>query len=201
MSFVSRYLISSCLSVLCLHAHAQAGATTATVPAATATPPSAAAEALRKVLEARIKQAEKDKEIVPFKDQDPAMRAAFKKAQATLDRFLKETRTPNDNQETVSVKVAIREGALTEYFWVTPFTRDASGQNFSGLVDGRASQLKHVQEDQMVHFKRADIVDWMYVQVKPRVMHGNYTTCVQAKDSPNDLAALKRLYGLDCALR
>jgi uncharacterized protein YegJ (DUF2314 family) len=140
-------------------------------------------------------------DVAEFKAESPEMQVAFKKAQATLDKFLADTANPSSNVETITVKIGVREGKLTEYFWINPFERDAKGQSFSGTIDNVPRVLKKARQDQKVTFKRADIVDWMYVETKPRVMHGNYTTCVQAKDSPRDLAALKKQYGLDCAAR
>lgn len=196
MNTIERFCLATGLALLTASAWAQGAASAASAPQVSPAA-SAIAEALRKSAATTVKA----NDIAEFRDQDPAMRAAFKKARASLDRFFTETSTPTDNMETISLKVAVREGKKVEYFWITPFTRDLHGQKFSGAIDEKPAILKKVKEDQVIKFKRADIVDWMYVQIKPRVMHGNYTTCVQAKDSPADLVALKKQYGLDCAAR
>ncbi len=200
MNPAQRLAIVSSLALFCTLTHAQIAALPASSPPSSAAPLKvnpATAQALRKA----FSNAHKNTPVAEFKDQDPAMRAAFKKAQASLDQFFTETSHPSENMETIALKVAVREGKRIEYFWITPFTRDLHGQVFSGAIDAKPTILKKLKEDQVVKFKRADIVDWMYVQISPRVMHGNYTTCVQAKDSPADLAALKAQYGLDCTQR
>jgi uncharacterized protein YegJ (DUF2314 family) len=177
-------------------------------PAVTASAAHASGKAKHAATKAKAKGAAKAAskaseadDVAEFKAESPEMQAAFKKAQATLDKFLADTTNPSSNVETITVKIGVREGKLTEYFWINPFERDAKGQSFSGTIDNVPRILKKARQDQKVMFKRADIVDWMYVETKPRVMHGNYTTCVLAKDSPRDLAALKKQYGLDCAAR
>src|SRR4030095_6609391 len=52
---------------------------------------------------------------------DPAMAAAMRKARATLPEFLALSRAPRPSTTGFAVKVAVRDGNNTEYFWITPF--------------------------------------------------------------------------------
>lgn len=181
---------------------ADAPMTSAPAPAAAQ---AAAASAAIQILVERQKKARQDAAarkdpVVEIDERDPAMRAAFKAAQASLDDFLKVAASGDPKYTHVSMRVAIREGQRKEFIWITPF--EADGKGFKGLVDNAPTQLKRVKDRQEWRFKRQDVVDWMYVDVSTRVMHGNRTTCVQlAKAPPAEAAQIKQAYGLDCQTR
>ncbi len=149
---------------------------------------------------AREEEAKQQNDVVEINDRDPAMRAAFKQAQATLDEFLKVAAAKNPNHNYVAMRVAVTEGKRKEYLWISPFEVDGNG--FKGTLDNVARKLKRVQIGQVVHFQRKDVVDWMYTDAVKRTMHGNYTTCAQlAKAPPEEALQLKRSFGLDCQKR
>lgn len=138
--------------------------------------------------------------VVEINERDPAMRAAFQEAQATLDDFLKVAASGDAKYTNLSMRVAIREGKRKEFIWITPF--EADGKGFKGRIDNAPTKLKRVQEGQAWRFQRKDVVDWMYVDASKRTMHGNRTTCVQlSKAPPAEVEQLKRAYGLDCQAR
>lgn len=144
------------------------------------------------------KKADEKQEVVEIDDRDPAMKEAFKKAQASLDGFLKvhAANDPDTNSPTVRVKVT--EGSVTEYVWLHPFEK--AGNGFKGTINSTPSLLKKVKLGGTVHFQRKDIVDWTYYELKARRMHGNFTTCAQLAKAPAaEVEALKKAYGLDCA--
>ena len=97
-----------------------------------------------------------------------------------------------------SVRVRLSEGKVTEYVWIHPFEKTADG--YKGKANSVPSQLKKLVVGGQVSFKREDIVDWTYFEIKPRRMHGNFTTCVQLAKAPaSEVEALKKAYGLDCS--
>jgi uncharacterized protein YegJ (DUF2314 family) len=129
---------------------------------------------------------------------DAAMKAAFAKARATLERFLALARKPPAGARSFSVKVAVRDGPRVEYLWVTPFA--PQGDGFTGEIGQTPEQVSNVKEGQQIRFGRSEIVDWMYVDSTANKMHGNYTTCALLTQAPADEAeSMKRDYGLDCA--
>jgi len=139
----------------------------------------------------------KEEEVVELNDRDPAMQAAFKKARGSLDEFFKVANGDDPKIDVISVRVRVREGKVTEYVWVHPFERD--GKDFKGKANNIPSKLKKLAVGGPLRFKRDDIVDWTYFDVKDRVMHGNFTTCAQLSKAPaNEVAQLKKAYGLDC---
>jgi uncharacterized protein YegJ (DUF2314 family) len=144
------------------------------------------------------KKVEEKQEVVELNDQDPAMKAAFKKAQGSLDAFLK-IHTANDpNIDVESVRVRVTEGKVTEYVWVHPFEKTETG--YKGKANSVPSKLKKLTVGGELSFKRDDIVDWTYFEIKARRMHGNFTTCVQLAKAPAaEVEALKKSYGLDCS--
>lgn len=144
------------------------------------------------------KKVEEKQEVVELNDQDPAVKAAFKKAQASLDDFLKIHASNDPNIDVESVRVRLSEGKVTEYVWVHPFEK--SGDGYKGKANSVPSRLKKLTVGAQVSFKRSDIVDWTYFEIKARRMHGNYTTCAQLAKAPAaDVEALKKAYGLDCS--
>lgn len=138
-------------------------------------------------------------EIVRMKDQDPAMAAAFRKARATLDEFLRIASTPPPNTTSFAVKVAIADDRETEYFWILPFVRE--DEMFKGKLNNTPRLVRHVSEGQEIRFKRSEIVDWTYVDVAKRRMHGNFTACaLLTKETPAEAAKFRKQYGLECDL-
>jgi uncharacterized protein YegJ (DUF2314 family) len=126
---------------------------------------------------------------------NPAMRQAFARARSELDGFLKRARNPGSDEHSFSVKIPVRQGGHTEYFWITPFQENRD--RFEGTVSNRPDYVRNVKKGQTVVFSRADIVDWMYL--KGSTMHGNYTTCALMVGRPAaEAAEFKRIYGLHC---
>lgn len=144
------------------------------------------------------KAAAKADEVVEIDTEDPAMKAAVKKAQATFDGFIKTVSARNPNIGNISVRVALRDGKKLEYVWLAPFTILDKG-GYRGTISAIPTIVKKYQFSQQVPFKRADVVDWMYTEADTRVMHGNFTTCAQLTHAPeSEVKEMKKRYGLDC---
>lgn len=176
----------------------------ATAPKASPANAAAASAAIQILVErqkkAREEAAKNQEKALEIDERDPAMRAAFKQAQDTLDDFLKVAASGDPKYANLSMRVAIREGKRKEFIWITPF--EADGKGFKGRVDNAPTQLKRVKEGQEWRFGRKDVVDWMYVDTSKRSMHGNHTTCVQLSKAPAaEVAQIKKAYGLDCQAR
>lgn len=184
---------------------AQAADAVATPSAKAAPMNAAAASAAMQILaerqkKAREEAAQRQEPVIEIDERDPAMRAAFKQAQDTLDDFLKIAASGDAKYTNLSMRVAIREGKRKEFVWVADFKAD--GKGFTGRIDNIPTKLKRVKEDQPWRFQRKDVVDWMYVDASKRTMHGNRTTCVQlSKAPPAEVEQIKRAYGLDCQTR
>jgi uncharacterized protein YegJ (DUF2314 family) len=181
----------------------------ASSPTGTSAPPSggktaASSAAIQALVESQKKATEeaasREEPALEIDEQDPAMRAAFKQAQATLNDFLKVAAKRNPKPTSPAMRVGIQEGERKEFLWITPFQTD--GKGFKGTIDNAPTQLKRVKEGQPWRFQRKDVVDWMYIDAATGVMHGNRTTCVQlAKAPPAEVEQVKRAYGLDCQSR
>jgi uncharacterized protein YegJ (DUF2314 family) len=126
---------------------------------------------------------------------NPAMRQAFARASSELDGFLKSARNPGSDEQGFAVKIPVRQGGHTEYFWITPFRENRN--RFEGTVSNRPTYVRNVKHGQTVVFDRSDIVDWMYL--KGSTMHGNYTTCaLMAGRQAAEAAEFRSQYGLHC---
>lgn len=140
----------------------------------------------------------KGSQMAEIDPEAPVIKAAIKKAQQSLSQVLAVAESRAPQYEHVAVRILLKEGPRHELFWVTPFTQSADG--FNGTINNIPTILSSVQLGQARSFKRADIVDWMYVDKSKGEMKGNFITCAQMrKEAPQDAKALKKQYGLDCA--
>lgn len=136
-------------------------------------------------------------ELLFMDDEEPDMRRAFRRARDTLDDFLQKAGSPAPGTVHYAVKVGVREGARTEYFWIGPFVQERDG--FSGRLDNTPQMVKSVREGQTYRFPKSHIVDWMYFDRTERRMHGNYTLCaLLTKEPPAEAAKARTRFGLSC---
>jgi uncharacterized protein YegJ (DUF2314 family) len=139
----------------------------------------------------------KNDELAFVPKNDPAMARAFDKARATLDQFLRLLRDAPLQVQSPAVKVGIADGDQTEFFWIAKL--EQNGERFSGLITNQPRLVKTVRTGQRYEFARSQIVDWMYVDARSNKMMGNYTACaLLTREPPDQAAAFKRQYGLDC---
>ena len=141
---------------------------------------------------------EKDIEAARLQSEALAMRQAAEKAQATLDDFLiKATQLPAGTKA-YAVKVAVKEGRATEYFWVNEFSW--SDGTFTGTINDEPRLVKSVKPGQIYKFSRFDIVDWTYIDEKSGRTFGNFTACaLSSKGAPAEADGSKRRNDLDCS--
>lgn len=140
---------------------------------------------------------------------DPAMRAAFARAAATLDDFLDKWRNPPRGAERFVVKIGVmdapgspgyvvaRPGASgpVEWFWAGDLRAEDNG--YSARLSNDPERLHNVAYGQLIHFTRQDIGDWMY-QRNGKIV-GNATACpALAYASAQERRQMKEQYGIDC---
>ena len=143
-----------------------------------------------------LERAQNDSVVMVTHD-DPHMTAAFAKARSTLDGFLAIATDPDRSGDDFALKVGIKDGEDTEYFWITPFS--VEGEAFSGRVSNTPQLVSTVKEGETIRFKRADIVDWTYRDVAAGKTRGNFTACAILKnEKAEDAALVQKEYGLDC---
>jgi uncharacterized protein YegJ (DUF2314 family) len=134
-------------------------------------------------------------EIIRIHSSDPQMAAAMRKARASLQAFLALARAPRPTITSLALKVAIREGEIAEYFWITHFKE--AGGHFTGRISNTPRSVKSVKQGQDIQFSEKEIVDWLYREGGK--MYGNYTACALADREPKEQAAeFKARYGLNC---
>jgi uncharacterized protein YegJ (DUF2314 family) len=134
-------------------------------------------------------------DVVNVAKDDPDMAAAMRRARATLPEFLALAQAPRSGTSGYSVKVRVRDGGATEYFWIVPFT--VKDGKFSGEINNRPRTVRNVAFGQTLAFAQDDIVDWLYRDGDK--MKGSYTTCAILKHEPRrEAAELVKRYGLEC---
>lgn len=135
--------------------------------------------------------------LVFMGDEEPAMKKAFAKARAGLEAFLTLAAAKPADFSHFSVKVGIREGKETEYFWIIDFIQD--GNSLSGKIGNTPQMVKRVKLNERHDFNREEIVDWMYIDRPKRKMVGNFTYCaLLTKEPPAQATAARRRFNLDC---
>ena len=130
--------------------------------------------------------------------EEPALRRAAEKAQATLDDFLTKAKQQPAGTSAYALKVRVQEGRDTEYFWVEEFTW--SDGSFTGRINNEPRLLKGVKPGQIHKFSRSQVADWKYFDEKNRKTVGNFTACaLLSKEPPAQAEEIKRRDGLDCS--
>jgi uncharacterized protein YegJ (DUF2314 family) len=133
--------------------------------------------------------------IVNVAKGDPDMTAAFGRARASLPQFFALAKDPPASMSGFSVKVGVRDGGQTEFFWIMPFERKDG--KFSGQINNRPRTVRNVAFGQTIAFAESEIVDWMYMDGDK--MKGSFTTCAILKKEPRkDADAMMKRYGLAC---
>lgn len=139
----------------------------------------------------------KNDELAFMQDEEPAMRKAFQAARASLDDFLEKAKAPPPGTSAYAVKVGVKEGKNTEYFWVNDLA--TVGDDFTGKINNEPRMVKSVKLGQTHKFLKSHIVDWTYLDRPNRKMAGNFTACaLLSKESPAEAEAMKKRYGLSC---
>ncbi|MBB6411693.1 uncharacterized protein YegJ (DUF2314 family) [Mesorhizobium sangaii] len=136
-----------------------------------------------------------DDKTVIFTPGDPEMAAATAKALASLDEFLALSEAPPSGTDRFKLKVKVRDGNVTEHFWVIPFRRTETG--FVGILANQPEEVQSVVLGQNIEFTRNDISDWGYTRDGRQV--GSFTVCVMFKKMSKEEADYMRdKYGFDC---
>lgn len=136
-----------------------------------------------------------DDQIALMPDSDPDLMQAIRKARETLPAFLSKARAAAPHREFFSVKVAISENGVKEYFWISPFRQD--GEGFRGRINNTPRLVKKVKDGDEIAFHESQIVDWLYMEHGR--MQGNFTLWALIRDEPaKEKAALKERYGHLC---
>ena len=136
-----------------------------------------------------------DDKTVTFAPGDPEMTAATTQALTGLDEFLALAEAPPAGTERFKLKVKVRDGNVTEHFWVIPFRRTETG--FVGILANQPEEVRNVVLGQNIEFTRNDVSDWGYTRDGRQV--GSFTVCVMFKRMPKEEADYMRgKYGFDC---
>lgn len=136
-----------------------------------------------------------DDKTVIFAPGDPEMMAATAKALASLDQFLALAEAPPSGADRFKLKVKVRDGNVTEHFWVIPFRRTETG--FVGILANQPEEVKSVVLGQNIEFTRDDISDWGYTRDGRQV--GSFTVCVMfQRISKEEADYMRGKYGFGC---
>ena len=140
----------------------------------------------------------RDDQAATMQSEDPALRQAMEKAQATLDDFLTKAKQQPAGISGYALKVRVQEGRDVEYFWVEEFTW--SDGSFTGKINNEPRVVRSVKPGQTYQFSRSQVADWKYRDDKVGKTFGNFTACALSSKEPAAQAAeTQRRDGLDCS--
>ncbi len=108
---------------------------------------------------------------------DKAMNGAIAHAVKTLPTFWRQWKHPGKGESDFSLKIGVKEGSQTEFFWVVDLAK-RKGQLY-GTINNDPEFVHRVHMGQRIAIKDGDIADWCYVRNKKIV--GNYTLRVVLK--------------------
>ncbi len=108
------------------------------------------------------------------------MNAAILKARSTLNTFWKKYKNPAAGERNFSLKVGIRDGGVTEHFWVVNIERK-DGLAY-GVISNDPNSVTRVRKGQKILIPNKDISDWTYISGNKII--GNRTLQVLMKYNP-----------------
>lgn len=129
---------------------------------------------------------------------EPVMHRAIRRARAELPEFLELAESPNRHLVHFAVRVALRQGPVAEYIWVTDFSKN-DAELYAGVVDGDIHMPTQFKRGDRFTFVRGDIIDWTYTDERKGRVHGAYTECALLTLAPPEVAAkIRKDHKLDC---
>lgn len=135
-----------------------------------------------------------------YQHPDAEFQAAIDKARASLEYFFDMADRKSDQAGGHSLRVALTDGDVTEFFWVYPFEHIETG--YAGILQDEPKQLANYRKGQRIEFAKGDIIDWTFDDTQEEVMHGNFTGCVELQQqAPDHAEQFMELMGLDCSKR
>ena len=126
-----------------------------------------------------------------------AMNKAFKKANKTLNNFLKTVVKRPKHLSDYSAYVKYEDKGEVEYLWVVD-VKKYDKEYYIGVVVSKPRLVTNVKYESTVGFRKSDIFDWEYFNKNTKKTHGAFTTCaLLKKNSAEDQQYIKDR-GLQC---
>jgi uncharacterized protein YegJ (DUF2314 family) len=119
-----------------------------------------------------------DDPLVDVPADDPAMKAAVKKARETFPRFAKAFAAPKAGQH-FAAKGYFGSKEAGEYMWIT--VTSIEGDVIHGTLDNVPARAKGLRIGDHVEIKTAELNDWLIAEADKKTWTGGYTIEVVAK--------------------
>jgi uncharacterized protein YegJ (DUF2314 family) len=100
--------------------------------------------------------------LITVPNEDPEMAAAIAKARVGLPAFWKSLEHPGPGEERFALKVAIKDGADVEHFWLVDVARE--GDKISGMINNEPGIVSNVENGERYEFTEAEISDWLFMR-------------------------------------
>ncbi len=133
------------------------------------------------------------------------MAEALRRAQGSLEDFLKTAARPPEGAVGFAVKVALGSREAREVLWLSGLERReqrnvlfGTTERWSGQLANEPTEIRGFKIGDRIGFETSEIRDWTYVAADGRP-RGNFTACaLTAQDGRTKLEELVRTTGLDC---
>ena len=129
--------------------------------------------------------------LVERRSDDPAILAAYDRAQETLPRFLELAETPPPDWSSPSLKVAFEGTNRVENIWIVAFAA-VDEDRFTGQLANDPVNLPGLAYGDTVRFGAEQIIDWSFI--RGGRAYGHYTTRELLGDLPEKDAAAVRAF-------
>lgn len=128
-------------------------------------------------------QMDPDKGIAWFRESDPAMSRAIRKARDTLPVFRKYLSHPSADVTSIQLKVALTQGDEVEHVWLADVA--TQGEGFAGTIANRIEYVSGYKAGQRIKVGPGSVSDWMVVLAKG--IRGGYSIqVILAREKPAD---------------
>lgn len=87
---------------------------------------------------------------------------AIAKAKASLPEFWARAAAPQPGDSDFCVKVPVRDGTETEFFWINELER--SNGTVHGAINNDPMTVKTVTLGQVIAVPESEVIDWLYMR-------------------------------------
>ncbi|MGO1075293.1 DUF2314 domain-containing protein [Inquilinus sp. CA228] len=128
-------------------------------------------------------QTDPEKGIAWFRESDPAMNGAIRKARDTLPVFRKYLSHPSTDVTSIQLKVRLTQGDENEHVWLADVAIQNDG--FVGTITNRIEYVSGYKLGERIKVRPGSVSDWMVVTTKG--IRGAYSLqVILAREKPAD---------------
>lgn len=115
-------------------------------------------------------------DVILVEPENQKMERAFIQAKSEADHFLAVVADKLKGTENYLAYIKFEEGETVEYLWLADVQK-YDNEFYIGVVVNKPALVNNTKYGQTIGFRKFNIYDWMYFDVKNDINVGAYTTC------------------------